>query len=191
MFARSPRTVIRRLKLAFAGLLACAFAIPCAAQCGFAIVPAADERWVRNEGWSIPGLSDARGFAHIHRTVNGVPKDWVWPEGITVSWVVHDDNYNVRFPDAVFDDNGSRKRMLARSFKLYQMLRWEMNGTPYAYSYELGPHDVACLATVDVIDDRGDGKFRLMTSPGHLLMVLPGQNPAPPPLPDWLKKPKS
>jgi len=35
----------------------------CTAQCGFAIVPAADKNWHRNEGWPIPGLSDAKGFA--------------------------------------------------------------------------------------------------------------------------------
>jgi hypothetical protein len=71
------------------------------------------------------------------------------------------------------------------------MLRWEMNGTPYAYSYELGQHDVACFASVDIIDDRGDGKFRLMTSPGHTLMVSPGSTPEPPSVPEWLQKPKS
>jgi hypothetical protein len=160
-------------------------------QCGFAIVPASEQRWIRTEGWPIPGLSDAKGFAKIHRTIDGKPKDYVWPEGITVSWVVHDDDYTVRFPDAVFDDNGSHKRMLPRSFKLYRMLRWEMNGTPYAYSYELGPHDVACMASVDIVDDRGDGKYRLMTSPGHTLIGPPGSNPEPPPVPKWLSDPRS
>jgi hypothetical protein len=179
------------LKLGFAALLACSVASPCVAQCGFAIVPAADAHWYREQGWPIPGLDDAKGFAKIHRTIDGKPKDWVWPEGITVSWVVHGEDYNVQFPDAVFDENGSQKRMLPRSFRLYQMLRWEMDGTPYAYSYELGPYDVACTASVDIIDDRGDGKFRLMISPGHLLMAPPGQNPEPPPVPEWLQKPKS
>jgi hypothetical protein len=66
-----------------------------------------------------------------------------------------------------------------------------VNGTPYAYSYELGPYDVACLSSVDIIDDRGDGKFRLMTSPGHMLMVAPDRTPEPPPIPEELQKPKS
>ena len=181
----------RHLNLGLAVLIGSCLAAHCAAQCGFAIVPAADTHWYREQGWPIPGLSDAKGFAKIHRTVDGKPKDWVFPEGITVSWVAHPDNYHVQFPDAIFDDNGSQKRMLARSFKLYQMVRWEMNGTPYAYSYELGPHDVACMATVDIIDDRGDGKFRLMASPGHTLTVAPGHDPVPPPVPEWLQKPKS
>ena len=187
-----PRELMtQRLKIGFLSLMACALAFPCAGQCGFAIVPAADTHWYRNEGWPIPGLSDAKGFANIHRTIDGKPNDWVWPEGITVHWVVHDEGYDVQFPDAVFEDNGSRKRMLPRSFRVYQMVRWEMNGIPYAYSYELGPHDVACLASVDIIDDVGDGKFRLMTSPGHTLFSAPGHNPEPPPIPEWLKKPKA
>jgi hypothetical protein len=169
-------------------MFGCFVAAPSIAQCGFAIVPAAAERWYRNEGWPIPGLSDAKAISKIHRTIDGKPNDWVWPEGITVSWVVHDSSYDVQFPDAVFDDDGSHKRMLPRRFLLYSMVRWEMNGTPYAYSYGLGPHDVACLATVDIIDDRGDGRFRLMTSPGHPLM---GRDPEPPPVPQWLQRPKS
>jgi hypothetical protein len=163
----------------------------CTAQCGFAIVPAADKNWHRNEGWPIPGLSDAKGFAKIHRTINDKPADWVWPEGISVAWVTHDKGYNVQFPDAVFEDDGLRKRMLPRRFILYSMLRWEMNGTPYAYSYEVGPYDVGCIASVDIIDDRGDGKFRLMTSPGHTLTVRPGSTPEAPRVPEWLQKPTS
>ena len=175
----------------FAAFIACSVVAPCAGQCGFAIVPAADTHWYREQGWPIPGLSDAKGFANVHRTIDGKPNDWVWPEGITVSWVAHDDGYKVQFPKALFDDNGSRKRMLPRRFLLYQMLRWKMNGIPYAYSYLLGPEDVACTASIDIIDDRGDGKFRLMTPSGHTLIVPPGRNPEPPPVPDWLKKPES
>ena len=70
----------------------------CTAQCGFAIVPAADKNWHRNEGWPIPGLSDAKGFAKIHRTINDKPADWVWPEGISVAWVTHDKVTTFNFP---------------------------------------------------------------------------------------------
>ena len=187
----------RLFNFGFAALIACSVVAPCAAQCGFAIVPAAEQRWYREEGWPIPGLSDAKGFAAIHHSENGKPKDWVWPEGISVTWVTHDQdstdrNYHVQFPDVFFDDNGARKHMLQRSFKVYQMVRWQMNGTTYAYSYDLGASDVACSSTVDIIDNRGDGKFRLMTIPGHTLeFVRRGESPEPPPVPDWLKKPKS
>jgi len=172
-------------------LLIFSASVPCVAQCGFAIVPAADKNWHRSEGWPIPGLSDAKGFAVVHRTVDGKPKDWVWPEGISVTFVAHDRGYSVQFPDAIFEEDGVQKRMLPRRFLLYSMWRWEMNGTPYAYSYELGPYDVACTASIDIVDDRGDGKFRLMTSPGHNLMVPPGRTPEPPPVPASLKEPIS
>jgi hypothetical protein len=178
-------------KVALVALATCFCPVRSFAQCGFAIVPAADKNWYRNEGWQIPGLADAKGFAEIHRTTDGKPKDWVWPEGISVTWVAHDKDYDVQFPDAIFDEGGSRKRMLPRRFKLYSMLRWEMHGTPYAYSYELGPYDVGCTASVDIINERGDGKFRLMVSPGHTLMVPPGSTPEPPRVPEWLQKPKS
>jgi hypothetical protein len=134
----------------------------------------------------MPALADAKRIGPLNLTVNGQPK--AWPEGITVSMVVHDKGYRVLFPNAIFEDNGTRKKMLARSFELLQMLRWEMNGTPYAFSYHLSPRDVMCDATVDIIDDRGDGKFRLMTSPGHVIMF---HEMAPPPVPEWLNKPKS
>jgi hypothetical protein len=181
----------RWMNLGITLLLGCFTAAPCVAQCGFAIVPAANQKWYRNEGWPIPGLSDAKGFAEMNRTIDDKPKHWVWPEGISATWVAHDRGYDVQFPDAIFDQDGSRKRMLPRSFRLFQMVRWEMNGTPYAYSYELGPYDVGCTSSVDIIDDRGDGKFRLMTSPGHTLMLPPGETPEPPPVPEWLQKPKA
>jgi hypothetical protein len=142
--------------------------------------------WYRNDGWQPPGLGDAKAIGPLHLTINGGPK--AWPEGITASLITHDDGYRVVFPEAKFDEDGVAKKMQQRIFLLYRMLRWESNGTPYAYSYELGPLDVACMATVDIIDDRGDGKFRLMTSPGHVIF---GPNAAPPPVPEWLGKPKS
>jgi hypothetical protein len=173
-------------KVALAALIACSYPSLSPAQCGFAIEPAADVHWYREQGWQPPGLNDAKRIGPLNVTINGVPK--VWPEGITVSVVVHDDGYRVRFPEAVFEDNGTRKKMLPRSFELSQMVRWEMHGTAYAYSYFLLPLDMLCIATVDIIDDRGDGKFRLMASPGHTVM---GREMAPPPVPEWLNKPKS
>jgi len=160
-------------------------------QCGFAIVPVAEQHWIRSEGWPIPGLDDAKGFGKIKLATDGKSNGYTFPEGITVSWVAHDKGYVVSFPDAVFDDDGKQKRMLPRKFELYQMLRWEINGKPYAYSYLLGPYDVACTASVDIIDDQGDGSFRVMSTLGHPLAVPPGMNPEPPPLPKWAVRPTS
>ncbi len=173
-------------KIAFATLIAGLCSFPSSAQCGFAIEPAADVRWYREQGWPLPGLSDAQRVEPLHVTINGQPK--VWPDGITVSIVTHPDGYRVQFPEAIFEANGSQKKMLARSFGLGQMVRWEMHNTPYAYSYELWPRGILCDTTIDIIDDRGDGKFRLIKSPGHLVM---GREMAPPPVPEWLNKPKS
>jgi len=173
-------------KIALVTVVACSYSLPSLAQCGFAIAPAAGVRWYREQGWQLPGLGDAKGIGPLNLTVNGQPK--VWPEGITVSTVLHDEGYRVLFPDAVFDDSGARKRMLARRFGLSRMLRWEIHGTPYAYSYDLSPLDVLCITTVDIIDDRGDGKFRLMTSPGHAIIF---RDIVPPPVPEWLSNPKS
>jgi hypothetical protein len=182
----SGGTMRRLFKIAFVALVACSCAIPVSAQCGFAIVPAADVDWYREAGWETPGVADAKSILKVNLTVNGKPH--IWPDGITVSAVVHDDGYRVSFPEAVFDVNGAHKKMLQRDFLLKQLLRWEMNGKPYAYSYYLLPLDVLCTATIDVIDDKGDGKFRLMSPAGH---VIWGRNPEPPPLPTWLQKPKS
>ena len=72
-------------------------------------------------------------------TINNKP--FIWPVGITVSMVVHENDYRVSFPEAVFDENGIHKKMLPGVFQLKQLLRWEMNSKTYAYSYYLLPFD--------------------------------------------------
>jgi hypothetical protein len=98
-------------------------------------------------------------------------------------------NPDVTFPDAEFSLDGTKKRLHAGRFVLYQLVRWEKNGKVYAYSYELGPDSVLCTASVDLIDDKGDGKFRLMVPGGHLVHVFHGKISQPPPVPDWLNPP--
>jgi len=155
-------------------------------QCGFVIEPVADVHWYRADGWQVPGLNDAKAIVKVNLNINGKP--WTWPDGISVSLIQHKDDYRVLFPEAIFEDDAINKRMLGRSFVLKQLLRWEMNGKAYAYSYYLWPLDIACIATVDIIDERGDGKFRLMNSPGHIIL---GRNLTPPPVPKWLSDPAS
>jgi hypothetical protein len=181
----------RWVYFAIGSIVLCSGTIRLSAQCGFAIQPAADVKWYRNAGWEIPGLADAKSITKINLIINDKP--FAWPDGITVSMVVHDSKYEVNFPEAVFDIDGAHKKMLSRTFQLGQMLRWEMNGTPFAYSYFLLPHDVGCTASVDIIDDKGDGKFRLMTSGGHTLVGYNPlkEKPSPPPVPEWLQKPKT
>jgi hypothetical protein len=175
--------MIRNPVLLFAAL---AVGIPCPAQCGFHVEPATATHWYREQGWQLPGLNDAKRIAPLRLEVNGAEK--AWPAGISVSAIIHDDGYDVQFPEAVFDEDGSSKKMLAATFELKWMFRWEFEGKPYAYSYELWPHDVGCSESIDIIDDRGDGKFRLMTSPGHASF---GQHAVPPPVPERFISPKT
>lgn len=183
----------RCLRLAIAAVWVLSADLPACAQCGLAVAPAAETRWYRSEGWTIPGIDDAKRIAPIHWTTDGKAKDLHWPEGITVSVVVHDDDYRfITIPGAVFNDGGKKERLLQQSAYLYWMFRWEIHGKPYAYSYDLGSAHTGCGFSFDLIDDRGDGKFRLMVAPGHsVLNHSPGTVPEPPPLPAWTVKPSS
>lgn len=107
------------------------------------------------------------------------------PDGVTVSATV--DSFSAHFPEAAFSENGTSKKMLARTIEVKVIYRWEINGRPYAYSYTLSPRELLCFFTVDFIDDKGDGIFRVMTSPGHPAITLG----PPPPVPGWARKPKT
>jgi hypothetical protein len=183
-------TAWRRLAMAAVGVLSAT--LPAVGQCGLAVAPAAETRWYRSDGWAIPGLEDAK-FRPLHVVVDGKQRDWHWADGVTVSVSLPDDNHrHLTIPGAVFDDNGSSKKLLEQSAYLYRIFRWEFKGRPYAYSYDLGSEHTGCGFSFDLIDDRGDGKFRLMASPGHSVMDrLPGAEPEPPPLPSWAVKPSS
>jgi hypothetical protein len=176
---------------ALALLVACFWSLPFFAQCGFVAEPVATPSWYRGECWQLPGITDGK-ITHSEVTFNGqAPK---WPEGVTVSYITHDKNYRVSFPAAVFVENGISKVMQARTISLYRLLRWEVKGIPYAYTYDLWPEDVMCTFSVDVTDDRGDGIFRVMTRPGHTMEPSVTrdkgwQAPQPPDLPRWAIKP--
>jgi hypothetical protein len=166
-------------------VLACAGAIPCVAQCGFVVEPASQAGWFREEGWLLPGLKDTKEIKPFHLRADAYPK--AWPDGITASLLMHEDGYQVRFPEAIFDDKGARKRMSPVTFNLIQLVRWRYHGTIYAYTYSLWPQNSACGAGAIIIDNRGDGKFRLMIP----TMLSKDDNPGPPPVPEWLNRPKS
>ncbi len=176
-------TRLWKIPLFFA--LVCACAIPCLAQCGFEVEPAEFTHWYRNEGWPLPGLTDAKMIRPFNITVGG--RQQPWPEGIAASLIEHDKDYQVKFPTMVFDDNGSRKKLRHGNFYLEQLLRWSYRGRTYAYSYYLYPPNSACDSMVEIIDDRGDGKFRSLIP--TMLSIMSG-NPRPPPVPEWLNRPK-
>jgi len=124
----------------------------------------------------------------VKLTVDGKPTPWSFPDGVTFSIVQHEYGYHLTFPEAIFVEGGKRTKMLSRTFLLYQQVRWEIKGKAYAYSYLLGPRDVLCTANIDIIDDKGDGVFRVMTPNGHTIW---GAKTVPPPLPEWATPPKS
>jgi len=178
------RCVARFVRAACMVLLACSCALLGHAQCGFTSTPASVVRWYRSQGWQTPGVDDAKSIRPIvGRTLDGRPLPW--PEGVTVSMIEHEDNYRVHFPGAIFDQHGVRRKMLPATMGLKWLYRWEISGRPYAYSYFLLPDDVACFYTVDLVGDRGDGKFLLMLSPGH---AMSREIPS---IPKWGIKPKS
>jgi hypothetical protein len=104
---------------------------------------------------------------------------------------MHDPNYRVSFPAAVFEENGKPKKMQARTVGLHMLLRWEIYGKPYAYSYDLWPEGLLCTFSVDLVDDKGDGIFRLLVSPGHIMQgeitELGHRGPQAPRLPEWAR----
>ena len=175
-----------RHKIAFAALVICFWPLPTSAQCGFTVKPIEDVRWYRAAGWPTPGVADAEAIRKVTVKTDELP--YAWPEGLTVSAILHRPKYQVNFPEVIFNDNGVQKKMQSSVFQLGLFFRWEMNGKIFAYSYELFPHDLLCSTMIDLIDDRGDGKFRIMASPGHAFF---GAHATPPPIPEWLRKPQS
>lgn len=162
------------------------------AQCHFEAVPVAASVWYRSTGWNMPGvnyhprsLKPRSDIVFMPVTVKDEGMRPGLPDGVTVSATVSP--FSAHFPEAVFAENGISKKMLARTVDVKVIYRWEIHGRPYAYSYTLIPRDLLCFFTVDFMDDKGDGIFRVMTSPGHAAITLR----APPPVPEWARKPKA
>ncbi len=172
--------------LAFSTILSSSQAL---AQCGFQSKPISGFSWYRAEGWPTPGVDDAESVAPLAVNRNGLPlivngrKD-DWPEGLTASRLVHERDYHLVFPAVIFEDNGQRRQSQSAGFSLVALLRWEVRGKPYAYSYTILSDTVACGFSMDLIDDVGDGKFRVLKSSDRLTIGFP-------PLPVWISKPNS
>ena len=169
------------MRAALLALFVC-FSSSMFAQCQFSAEPIANTTWYRSEGWRPPAIRDGRATRSFNVTINGKPP--AWPAGVSVSEIVHRKGYRVTFPAAIFEENGTREKMRSRTLVLGELLRWDISGKPYAYSYELVPNGVACMFSVDLLDDKGDGIFRVMVSPGHTRF---DPRFGPPPLPALVK----
>lgn len=182
------------MRTSLAMLLACFWSAPLLAQCGFVAESVAATTWYRNEGWSPPGVTDGEAVGPISVRIDG--RATLWPHGVTVSEIRHERSYRVTFPAAIFTEDGKRKGTARRTLGLHGLFRWEIDGKPYAYSYDLWPEGLLCTFSVDLVDDKGDGLFRVMATPGHIMqgkITSTGQHvaPQPPPLPEWARKPTS
>jgi len=80
-------------------------------------------KWHRSDGRQLPGLQDASSIEKVnlpapdgrYLIVNG--KYEHWPNGITVSSIKHRGRYRVTFPEAVFEEEGVREKMLPSTFE--------------------------------------------------------------------------
>jgi hypothetical protein len=164
-------------------------ALPALAQCGFQSKPIAGFSWYRAEGWPTPGIDDADSVALLTVNRDGLPlivdgRKSDWPEGLTASRLMHERDYHLVFPAAVYEDNGQRRQLQPAGFSLVALLRWDVRGKPYAYSYTILSDTVACGFSMDLIDDVGDGKFRILKSSDRMTIGFP-------PIPAWVSKPNS
>ena len=169
-------------------LLALLSPIPVAASaCGFQFDPVGDIRYLRSQGWQLPGTADFDPSAPV-KYLGLYPVRKV--VGAKASALPHyEDPYIVEFSAQEFQVDGARKRMRPAVVRA-AIIRWEMNGKTFAYSYGLVPlsahrikekwvvdGEAGCSFDVTFIDDRGDGVFRVLV-PTSMREDL---------VPDWVK----
>jgi hypothetical protein len=147
-------------------------------------------QFVRPEGWALPGIQDFRPDAPVNHNRAFWPPAPSLP-GLKVTPLPHDDDFVAEFPSQEFLLNGSRKR-LRPTLARVAILRLELNGKVFAYTYMLipvGAHrsdgkwkvdwEAGCTFAITFIDDRGDGVFRVLMYNG----LTPDAVPA------WVKDP--
>ena len=176
--------------------LAVSILLSTALACNFSYDPASAPAFVREEGWYLPGVNDddpnvkanVYGLPPLPSSVRAVP-------GVKARLLRRDeDHYVVDFPAQVFSISNERKHMHPMLAKA-SIVRWELNGHVFAYSYGLIPvrkaykrdgrwiyeGELGCVFHATFIDDKGDGVFRIMTTD-----VL-----SPALIPQWVKPPNT
>src|ERR1700682_1140684 len=118
-------------------VLVAALLFHCAASaCTFQFDSASDVKYYRSDGWQLPGVSDFNSSAPV-RYPGQYPGANI-PGARAVVLPHKEDPSVIHFPAQTFMSDGTPKRMrhaLARA----AILRWEMNGHTFAYSYGLIP----------------------------------------------------
>jgi hypothetical protein len=173
-------------------LLTAAVIIPCVTHaCTFQFDPAANVKYYRSEGWKLPGIADFSSSAPV-RDIEQYPVTNI-PAARAIP-LLHDEYpYVIELPAQTFTLDSAPKRMHP-VLALAAILRWEMDGKIFSYSYGLIPvsahringkwkidSEAGCIFNATFIDESGDGVFRLMV-PGSLTESL---------VPAWVKRPQS
>ena len=155
-----------------------------AIACSFKTAPVALERYYRESGWAIPGLSDAK-LSILHKDV---------VDGLTYREITHPTPYLAKVPSQEFEQGQKRGRMTDQLMQIEDMARYEYEGRIVAYSYRFTPasghlagkkwvvdSEAACEFFATYIDEKGDGIFRLLVTDEMRTEFIP----------QWARKPKS
>ncbi len=99
--------------------------------------------------------------------------------------ISHSDPYILTLPEQEFRLKGKLHRMKRQQLKA-QVIRWEIKGKVFAYSYSVIPvtahrekdkwiitGEVGCIFAITFVDDRGDGVFRLLVPNGLTADLIP------------------
>jgi len=154
---------MRRLAFLIGALLV----VPAGFACDFQYDRASVPTYYRNQGWSLPGVTDFSPKAP--------PPKLTQIPGAVVQLLPHsEDPYIITFPAQQFVLNGQPQKM--RSLQAEAVIvRWIVDGHIIAYSYRLTPvtahrvfgrwiveSELMCMFTATFIDDKGDGIFRAL-----------------------------
>ena len=158
-------------------------------SCTFTFEKTATVKYYREDGWFLPGIKDYK-FTSFDSATPLPPVENI--EGAQARVLLHEYPYIVEFPAQITAIDGETRRLRPMVAKA-GILRWEMNGKVFAYSYGLIPLDArregnrwkieseaGCIFTATFIDDRGDGVFRLMVQRSLAESLVPA----------WVRKPE-
>jgi hypothetical protein len=150
--------------------------------CNFRYGPVAEQQFIRAEGWDLPGLDDVKPVEHPNAL--GLPMLHKIP-GVTMRMLTHNEPYIIYFPNGNFLLNGIRQRLHPDLVKA-RIVRFEINGRNFAYSYGLTPviahqeadkwvvdDEMLCTYTGTFIDDKGDGVFRVFVLGSLMPEMIP------------------
>src|ERR1700730_6507257 len=108
---------------------------PCVVSaCTFQFDPASTAKYYRSDGWQLPGISDFNSSAPV-RYLGQYPGANI-PGARAVVLPHLEDPYVIELQAQTFVFDGTPKRM-RRVMARAVILRWEMNGRIFAYSYGL------------------------------------------------------